>query len=297
MSTEDPTRPRLRVGRWIPPYRDASRPADAGLPAGHWAETAVVSRIDGPGLVRPRPRYIYPLAFAVVAVVAFAGVAALLLRTPRPPSAAPPRALLPAVSFEPPVPVLPAVVDPSDPSGSADDRPATRRPPLPHADTGADTPAGRVSTAPGSARTVDLIAGTTIGLEVSDRPGFRVRHRNFLGRVDRIGPGSSSLDRADSRFTVRAGLAGKGCFSFEAVNYPQQFLRHQNFVIHLQRRDGTALFAADATFCPVPRPQGAAFSLRAYNYPGRYVTEANSQLSLTPATATDATAYLVRPPV
>ncbi len=55
------------------------------------------------------------------------------------------------------------------------------------------------------------------------------------------------LARRDSGH-VRPGLAGTGTASFESVNYPGCFLRHANYDFQLVRNDGTAQFAAVATF-------------------------------------------------
>ena len=140
----------------------------------------------------------------------------------------------------------------------------------------------------------DLIPGTVIGLEESGRPGFRVRHRNFLGRVDLIGPDNSSGDQADARFTVRTGGA-PGCISLESVNYPGFFLRHRSFVIHLDRADNSPLFRQDSTFCPVHVAHGAIV-LRSINYPSRFVTEGASSLYLTQVPAAGATGFLVKAP-
>jgi Alpha-L-arabinofuranosidase B (ABFB) domain len=112
-----------------------------------------------------------------------------------------------------------------------------------------------------------LTVGTTVGLEVRSRPGFRVRHRDFLARVDRISAASSAADRADANFAVRRGLARATCFSLESVNFPGRFLRHRDFVIHLDARDGTPLFAQDATFCPTGGT--GPITLRSVNYPDR----------------------------
>jgi hypothetical protein len=91
-----------------------------------------------------------------------------------------------------------------------------------------------------------------------------VRHFQFLGRADRISAASSAVDRADSRFVVRRGLGRPACLSLESVNFPGQFLRHRDFVIHLDRRDGTRLFDQDATFCP---SGSGAVTLLAINFP------------------------------
>jgi hypothetical protein len=141
---------------------------------------------------------------------------------------------------------------------------------------------------PGPA-SVRLTNGTRIGLEPANRSGYRVRHRNFAGHIDAVGPTSSSLDRADSTFTARPGLANSGCVSFESINYPGYYLRHQTFRIYLHRFDGTRLFTADATFCPVAGLTGQHSSFRSYNYPGHYLHCRGAELYITARVAADAT--------
>jgi hypothetical protein len=166
-------------------------------------------------------------------------------------------------------------------------RPAT----APVAGTSAAAHHATTPAASGKPPVAGPVVGSTIGLEPSGHPGQRVRHRDFVGRVDDLGPDSSGPDRADSRFVIRAGLAQSGCFSFESADYPGYYLRHQNFVIHLERRDGSGLFAADATFCPVGH--GGGFSLRSVNYPALSITDQASQLKLTSV----ATTFVIRPPL
>jgi hypothetical protein len=198
-----------------------------------------------------------------------------------------------AFSFEP----LPSAIElqsaPPGPDGAT-------RPPARHAPTGRSwSPVGeRATTPPASPVPVaDLTVGSTIGLELADRGGLRVRHRDFLGRVDPITAASGDTDKRDATFTVRAGLAGRGCVSLESVNFPGRFLRHRDFVIHLDARQATPLYAADATFCAVPRAGGRSVSLRAWNYPDHFVDEQRSALVLTTRRPADATAYVVRPPL
>ncbi|MEU8615906.1 AbfB domain-containing protein, partial [Actinoplanes sp. NPDC048791] len=152
-------------------------------------------------------------------------------------------------------------------------------------------------TRPETAPVAALRAGSAVSLEVADAPGYRVRHRDFRGRTDRIGTGSSALERADARFVVRPGLADGSCVSFESSNYPGSFLRHRDFRIRLDRADRTRLFARDATFCPVTSSRAGVVALRSHNYPDRFLTEDGSLLGLTPATTGTATRFVVRPPL
>ena len=111
-------------------------------------------------------------------------------------------------------------------------------------------------------------------------PGPRLRHRDSHSRVDRIDAGSPALDRADSTFTVRAGLAGTDCVSFESLNYPGHFLRHRDSRIWLDRRDATALYAGDATFCPQQGRRQGTVVMRSQNYPDRFLSLRRSRLDL-----------------
>ena len=249
---------------------------------------------------------------AVVFCTAMAGLLLIGVAVTRFGSEPPPRSaggevrlpVAPALPVGPGGPAAPAVPAVSAshpaPARSTADR-GTRRP------VRAATPAGRrkpsrTSSSPAAAQPTRepvpaLRAGTTISLEVADAPGYRVRHRDFRGRTDRIGPDSPALARADARFMVRAGLAGHGCFSLEAANHPGRFLRHRDFGIRLDRADRTRLFAGDATFCPGSDDRSEVVALRSWNYPDRFVTGSRAELRLTPATSTTATRFAVRPPL
>jgi DNA-directed RNA polymerase specialized sigma24 family protein len=139
-------------------------------------------------------------------------------------------------------------------------------------------------------QSASLVPGSVVSLESADLPGYRVRHRNFRGRLDPIGASSSAADRADASFAVRQGLANPSCVSLEATNYPGYFLRHRNFEIHLQRHDGSGLYAADATFCP--QGGGQSVSLRSHNYPTHYMQHSGGLLYLRSG---GGSAFTVRP--
>ena len=87
---------------------------------------------------------------------------------------------------------------------------------------------------------------------------------------------SSSTDKADATFVEAAGLANPGCVSFESVNKPGSYLRHQNFQFHLQPNDGSTLFSMDATFCPATGNSGQGTSFQSVNFSGRYIRNFNN---------------------
>jgi hypothetical protein len=82
---------------------------------------------------------------------------------------------------------------------------------------------------------------------------------------------SSATDQADATWVETAGLANPSCVSFESVNKPGSYLRHQDFQFHLQPNDGSSLFSMDATFCPAAGNSGQGTSFQSVNYPGRYI--------------------------
>ncbi len=299
---EDDSRPGLRVGGWVPPYSPRSRSANPpirpteparfspapipGFPG--WGPLSRWSR--GPGPLRRRAAVVA----VAVATLGVAGVTAAGLGSDGKEGEP---AFLAATVPPAPAPAQTVVIAPipsSSPSisGSA---PTTTSPPLTHL-------SNRRTTKPAPTRTftatklpaVTLRVGTTIALTLADDSGYRVRHRNYIARIEAIGSSASELDRADSSFTVRTGLGNSGCVSLESVNFPGYFLRHQNFELKLQRRDGSNLFDQDVTFCPVTIRSGAALVLRSINYPGRFLVESDGRVVLRETGPTGALALVPR---
>ncbi|MET9619618.1 AbfB domain-containing protein [Streptomyces sp. NPDC006464] len=127
---------------------------------------------------------------------------------------------------------------------------------------------------------VTLPAGQYRSLRVTT-PGYTdryVRHRNGAVVTEFVGAGSSGLLKNDATWKVVSGLADSRCYSFESRNYPGQYLRHRDFRVYKEAGDGSALFRADATFCPVPGAGGVRLS--AYNFPGQYLRHYEAQLWL-----------------
>ncbi|BCJ40830.1 hypothetical protein GCM10010168_48710 [Actinoplanes ianthinogenes] len=274
---EDDTRSGLRVGRWVPPYSPDGRPRKTPI------------RPTTPPSFPPPPIPGFPawprhygttrrraaLAAVAAATVGAAVVSALALRGGDP--TAEPEFLTGTVPPAPP----PAQTVVIAPISSSNPIPSTFRPGSAPTPTRSRTskPVSHSPT-PSPSPDVTLRVGSTVALTVADRPGYRVRHSNFLGRIDPIGSGPDAPDRPDSSFTVRGGPANSGCVSLESVNFPGYFLRHQNFEIKLHRRDGSDLFDQDATFCPIVIRSGAALTLRSINYPDMFVVEDGDRLFL-----------------
>ncbi|GAA0469564.1 hypothetical protein Ade02nite_32540 [Paractinoplanes deccanensis] len=225
------------------------------------------------------------------AVIAVIGVTVLALRDDRP--APPPlgqREQLAVPPFSPaaPVSILPS---PTRSTPSAATPPAPRRPPVVTTTTTRPPRTTAPTTKPPAPA---LLPGATVGLAAAERPGSRLRHRDFLARVEEI---RSEDDRADARFTVRGGLAGRDCVSFESVNFPGHFLRHRDFVLRLDRHDRSPLFAEDATFCPRSAGDGGALVLESVNYPGHFLVAHFRGVRLERVAPGRATAFVVKTPL
>ncbi|WP_132336843.1 family 43 glycosylhydrolase [Micromonospora sp. KC213] len=107
-----------------------------------------------------------------------------------------------------------------------------------------------------------------------------VRHVNFDVRID---PNVSPA--ADAQWRIAPGLANSasGYVSFESVNHPGYYLRHVNNDLVLAAADGTAAFAASATFRRVPGlADSTAASFQSYSSPDRYLRHYNYLLRLDP---------------
>ncbi|NAS23240.1 family 43 glycosylhydrolase [Herbidospora sp. NEAU-GS84] len=143
----------------------------------------------------------------------------------------------------------------------------------------------------GTARHFTVIredSGDTTALPTGNRSlragSLYVRHRDYQAYLENVSSTSPLLQRQDSTFTIGAGLAHSGCYSFQAINFPGYYLRHYNMQLVLQRNDGSAIFRGDATFCA----RGAL--LESYNLPGKFL---NGSLRLDPT----GTAFTVTAPL
>ncbi|MFC8197838.1 glycoside hydrolase family 43 protein [Streptomyces sp. NPDC057298] len=106
-----------------------------------------------------------------------------------------------------------------------------------------------------------------------------VRHSNFDVRIDQ------NVTNEDAQFRQRPGLAGSGTVSFESVNFPGHYLRHDGADFELAYNDGTTGFAGDATFRQVAGLADPAWSsFQSYNHPDRYLRHYAFQLKLEPIT-------------
>ncbi|NBH11340.1 AbfB domain-containing protein [Amycolatopsis sp. SID8362] len=127
---------------------------------------------------------------------------------------------------------------------------------------------------------------SSVPLTVNARQSLRVttwgytdrylRHSGGLAYTEVVNSGSSALLKQDATYTVRRGLGESSCYSFESVNYPGQFLRHQDGRVRNSPDDGSALMRADATFCTRPGVGGTGVTFESLNIPGAYLRHFDS---------------------
>ncbi|KAJ5042113.1 uncharacterized protein L3040_004671 [Drepanopeziza brunnea f. sp. 'multigermtubi'] len=123
-----------------------------------------------------------------------------------------------------------------------------------------------------------LVSGPafTVGDSVSLRvttAGYETRYLAHTGtavNTQVVTSASATLLKQQASWTVRKGLGNSGCYSFESRDTAGSFLRHSNFVLLVNAKDGTKSFKEDATFCPQSGLGGSGSSIRSWNYPTRY---------------------------
>ncbi|HET9519113.1 MAG TPA: AbfB domain-containing protein [Actinoplanes sp.] len=78
--------------------------------------------------------------------------------------------------------------------------------------------------------------------------------------------------------TVTGGLADRSCLSLRAPD--GRYLRHFSFRLRFDNPDDSALFRADATFCPRGGDPAGTFKLRSANFPDLVIHRRGTQLHL-----------------
>jgi hypothetical protein len=177
-----------------------------------------------------------------------------------------------------------------------------------------DLPSGQVCASDAVAPDIGfrIPVGDRITLESFNHVGDFVRHRAFLGELTAINE-LDLVDRKDATFIVRRGLNGANrgmpghpnllnqAVSFESVNFPTFFLRHQDSRLKLMPKlDSDPLFNDDASFYPVdPLTRfGFSISFEATKFPGRFIRHRDFHLFLDPHNdsrlfADDATFFVI----
>lgn len=115
-----------------------------------------------------------------------------------------------------------------------------------------------------------------------NQPDRAIRHRNWLGWLEPVGPTSPSLAKLDAAFTIRRGLGDATCYSLESKNYPNHFLNYGGARVKLLRRPTATdrTFDLESTFCARRGLAGSEVSLEAKAKPGWFVRHRNFEVWL-----------------
>ncbi|KAI8807977.1 endo-1,4-beta-xylanase [Cladochytrium replicatum] len=100
-------------------------------------------------------------------------------------------------------------------------------------------------------------------------PGRYWRHQDYTGRID-----AYPFDPyTDSLFFVVPGLANASGVSFQSINFPNRYLKpNSTSIIRLDTNDGSATFAADATFYKEAGLASSTWSsFRSHSNPTKYI--------------------------
>ena len=126
------------------------------------------------------------------------------------------------------------------------------------------------------ARPTSAPGDNAVMLQSINFPDFYISHRDKLGEITSR---QSQLDRGFASFRLVPGLADGNKVSFESVNRPGNYLRHQDWRVKLHRNDGSRLFREDATFARVPGLADESWiSFESHNYPGKFLRHRNLHL-------------------
>lgn len=125
-----------------------------------------------------------------------------------------------------------------------------------------------------------LTVGSTISFHVTTA-GYTTRYIAHTGTTVNTQEVTSSSDttlKEQASWIVATGLGNSDCFSFESVDTPGGYIRHQAFSLIISANDGTQQFYEDATFCPQTALNGEGDSIRSWSYPTRYFRHYNNVL-------------------
>jgi len=108
--------------------------------------------------------------------------------------------------------------------------------------------------------------GTVSFQSMTDRSKY-IRHFNFVLYLEDKNSGrDAAIFAKDATFRIRKAEFFKGFVSFESVNFPGRFVRHQGNTLKLHPDDGSDLMHNDASFKIVERP----VQIQSKNFPDHY---------------------------
>ncbi|CAH1793474.1 unnamed protein product [Owenia fusiformis] len=95
----------------------------------------------------------------------------------------------------------------------------------------------------------------TVSLTYTEAPyvGWYLRHSNYRLQVDdKNNPSLPQYFIKDATWRLIPNKYFKNYMTFQSVNYPDRFIRHQSWALKLHQDDGSELFKKDASFLQAP---------------------------------------------
>ncbi len=133
---------------------------------------------------------------------------------------------------------------------------------------------------------VELPRDTAVTLRSVSQPGYALAaEAGAPAELTLLGSAPSSQQALPATFLLRPGLADASCISAESAASPGHFLRHYAYRIQLDEEEASALFRADATFCPESSASGSGVRFRSKNFPERVLRSVGDELWIDPESA------------
>ncbi len=105
------------------------------------------------------------------------------------------------------------------------------------------------------------------------------RDRRFKATNDNVSADTKNYDW----YNIVPSLSRdcEDCISFQSIRDTTYFLRHESFLLKLDKKDSTALFNQDASFRIVPGLEGEGkISVQSHNFPSRYLRLMGNKVEL-----------------
>jgi arabinan endo-1,5-alpha-L-arabinosidase len=109
-------------------------------------------------------------------------------------------------------------------------------------------------------------AAGTVSFQSAAQPNSYLRHLNSILYLEDKNTGRNlNIFDQDATFRIVSDKFFPGFVSFESVNYPGKFLRHQGYTLKLHPDDGGDLMHNDASFKILPTGENAPAAPSKYN--------------------------------
>ncbi|MFE6336590.1 glycoside hydrolase family 43 protein [Streptomyces sp. NPDC057798] len=130
-----------------------------------------------------------------------------------------------------------------------------------------------------------LARNVTRSFRSANYPTRHWQQQSALLNLPVVSASSTTAEKQAATFTVTAGLADAGGYSFRDAS--GAYLRHYDFRARFDTDNGTTAFARDATFIARTGTTTGALRFESYNYPGRYLRHYGYQLRVERSDGTD----------